>query len=47
MSRVALANRLTTWDFHVTLPPASVQAATLLRQCLSEPSSLLQAYAMH
>jgi hypothetical protein len=36
MSWPALANRLTTQDFHVKLPPASVQAATLLRQCLSE-----------
>lgn len=46
MSRVALANPLTAWDSHVKLTPASVQAATGLRQCISEPNSLLQVHAL-
>ena len=39
MSGVALANPLTTWDSHVKLTGASVQAATGLRQCISEAGS--------
>jgi hypothetical protein len=46
MSGVALANPLTAWDSHVKLTAASVQAATGLRQCVSEPNSLLQVYAL-
>ena len=46
MSRVALANPLTAWDSHVKLTPASVQTATGLRQCVSEPNSLLQVHAL-
>lgn len=46
MSGVALANPLTALDSHVKLTPASVQAATRLRQCVSEPNSLLQVHAL-
>ncbi len=46
MSGVALANPLTAWDSHVKLTPASVQAATRLRQYVSEPNSLLQVHAL-
>lgn len=46
MSGAALANLLTAWDSHVKLTVASVQAATRLRQCVSEPNSLLQVHAL-
>lgn len=46
MSGVALANPLTAWDSHVKLTAASVQAVTQLRQCVSEPNSLLQVHAL-
>jgi hypothetical protein len=46
MNEVALAIPLTAWDSHVKLTPASVQTATGLRLCVSEPNSLLQVHAL-
>ena len=46
ISRVASANPLTAWDSHVKLTTASVQTATGLRQCVSEPNSLFQVRAL-
>jgi len=47
MSRIKLANPLTSWDSHVKLPLASAQVAKGHCECLYAPSSflLLQAYA--
>ncbi|HEX7092456.1 MAG TPA: hypothetical protein VF205_02160 [Nitrospiraceae bacterium] len=46
ISGVASANPLTTWDSHVKLTAASVQAAKGLRQCLSATGALLQVCAL-